>query len=410
MDNRPQLWPVARIAFTGALLLFVTTIVIGILNGLDVYTPDHDTLIGHVHAGTLGWITLSLSGMAVLLFTRDRTLAADEVARVRRLAWAVTGAITLYVAAFYTGDALPDRIQRPIAGTILLVVMLWLLTWVIRSQRTVPRTVARLGFILAFVSMVIGAVLGILLGLATAGRDIPGISAETADALAGAHPVAMVIGFLILAAMAMIERLLGDRPTAGNRSGVIQMWLLFAGGVVANIAFISGLEDQLLGPANMAMIVGVIMLLVRRRADLKPSAWKGAGTGFFPRMSVVYLLAYLVLLTYIVSRFLSGAMDPDAMTPDDEALIIALDHVMFIGVMTNALFGALAADLHGRAAAVADRILLWGVNIGIAGFAVGLLSQEALPKQIFTPIMGTALLIGIAAYLRDVTGTGDKAA
>jgi hypothetical protein len=51
----------------------------------------------------------------------------------------------------------------------------------------------------------------------------------------------------------------------------------------------------------------------------------------------------------------------------------------------------------------------WGVNIGIAGFAVGLLSQEALPKQIFTPIMGTALLIGIAAYLRDVTGTGNKA-
>jgi predicted membrane protein len=103
-------------------------------------------------------------------------------------------------------------------------------------------------------------------------------------------------------------------------------------------------------------------------------------------------------------------MDPDAMTPDDEALIIALDHIMFIGVMTNALFGALAADLHGRTTAVADRILLWGVNIGIAGFAVGLLSQEALPKRIFTPIMGTALLIGIAAYLREVPKTGDKAA
>src|SRR3989304_9362906 len=116
MDNRPQLWPVARIAFTGALLLFVTTIVIGILNGLDVYTPDHDTRIGHVHAGTLGWIALALSGMAVLLFTRDRTLAADEVGRIRRLVWAGTGASTLYLVGVCAGEGRPDRIQRPVAG------------------------------------------------------------------------------------------------------------------------------------------------------------------------------------------------------------------------------------------------------------------------------------------------------
>jgi hypothetical protein len=251
--------------------------------------------------------------------------------------------------------------------------------------------------------MVIGAVLGILLGLATAGRDIPGISAETADALAGAHPVAMVIGFLILAAMAMIERLLGDRPAAGNRLGVVQMWLLSVESGEHRLHLRP--RDQLLGPANLAMIVGVIILLVRRRADLKPAMWKGSGTGTFPRMSVVYLLAYLVLLTYIVSRFLSGAMDPDAMTPGDDALLIALDHLMFIGVMTNALFGALAADLHGRTVAMADRVLLWGLNLGIAGFAVGLLTQEALPKRIFTPIMGTALLIGIAAYLRELAAT-----
>ena len=50
--SRSQLWPAARISFIAALLLFVITIVVGILNGLDLYEPDHDTLITHVHAGT----------------------------------------------------------------------------------------------------------------------------------------------------------------------------------------------------------------------------------------------------------------------------------------------------------------------------------------------------------------------
>ncbi|OFW62664.1 MAG: hypothetical protein A2135_03065 [Actinobacteria bacterium RBG_16_67_15] len=402
MNDRPQAWPAARIALTGALLLFTTTIVIGILNGLDVFSPNHDVLIGHVHAGTLGWITLSLSGMAMLLFTKDRVLGADELAGARRVAMGMTAAITLYVAAFYTADAIPgDRISRPIAGTILLLVVVWFLGWMFRSQRVVPRTVARLGLLLAFISMLIGAVFGIVLGIATSGRDIPGLSADTTNAIADAHPPAMVIGFLLLAALAMIEWLLGDRDAAGNRAGVVQMWLVFAAGVVVNIAFVTKTDEQLLGPANVAMIAAVIMLLVRRRADLKPSAWKGAGTGVFPRMSALFLIGYLVLLTVVVVRFVSGAMDIDAMTPQDDGLLIAFDHTMFIGVMTNALFGALAANLHGKTTAVVDRILLWGISIGVTGFVVGLITVEAVPKRIFTPIMGTTLLIGIAAYLME---------
>lgn len=401
MDERP-LWGAARLTFLGAMLLFVTTIVIGILNGLDVYTPDHDTLIGHVHAGTLGWITLALSGMAMLAFTKGRSLSAAEVATGRRLAWAITGAITLYVAAFYTGDAITDRIQRPIAGTLLLIVMIWFLFWLFGAQKHVTRTVARLGFLLAFVSMVIGAVFGVILGLATAGKEVPGLSADTAEAVAEAHPPAMVVGFLILAALAMIEWLLGDRDAAGNRSGVVQMWLLFAAGILSIVAFIGDLVDQLLGPANLMMIVGVVMALVRHRASLKPAAWKGAGIGLYARFATLFLLGYLVLLTIIVARFVSGSMDPDAMTPSDEGLIIALDHSMFVGVMTATLFGALAAMRAGTALVLSDKVLLWGVNIGLVGFLIGLITTENIFKQIFTPLMGLALLHGIATYFMAV--------
>jgi membrane-bound ClpP family serine protease len=92
---RSGLSEAARITFTAALLLFIATIVIGILNGIDVWEPNHDTLISHVHAGTLGWITLGVSGIAFLMFSRDRQVSAVEASKARTLAWAMVGAVTL---------------------------------------------------------------------------------------------------------------------------------------------------------------------------------------------------------------------------------------------------------------------------------------------------------------------------
>ena len=96
---RSQLWPIAAITFIAALLLFVVTIVIGILNGLDLYEPDHDTLITHVHAGTLGWISLAAGGTALLMFSRGRELAERDVAHGTALGWSLIAGIGLYVAA-----------------------------------------------------------------------------------------------------------------------------------------------------------------------------------------------------------------------------------------------------------------------------------------------------------------------
>ncbi len=409
MPTRSQLWPAARITFTAALLLFITTIVIGILNGLDVYKPDHDTLITHVHAGTLGWITLGVSGVALLMFSGDRQLSADEVRRGRSLAWSITGVIALYVAAFLAGDRIPgDRIQRPMVGTLLLLVVIWFLVWLFKSNSTFDRpSVARLGLILAWISLLVGAVFGITLGIFTSQGEVPGLSDDTATAIADAHPPAMVIGFLILASMAIIEWLLaGDK---WSRSGATQMWLLFSAGILVNIGFVSGLEEELLGPANLLMIAGVVTLVVRFWDKVAPSGWRGAGTGVFPRMSVLFLVVYLVLGTILIVRIVSGVMDFDALTDAEFGLVLSFDHVMFIGVMTNLMFGVLASRLHVSALTAADRILLWGVNIGIAGFAVGLMTVTAAIKRTFTPIMGTALLIGIAAYVMELNRSEDRA-
>jgi len=408
IKTRNQLWPAARVTFIGALLLFVITVVVGILNGLDLYEPDHDTLISHVHAGTLGWITLAVSGSALLMFGGDRWLTDAEVAKGRTLAWAMTGAIALYVAAFLIGDRIPgDRIQRPIVGTILFIVVVWFAVWLFRSNSEAETSsVARLGLLLAWVALLVGAVLGVLLGIYTSQGEIPGLSDETAAAVAEGHPPAMVIGFLILAAMAIMEWLFrGHRTWADSKWGSTQMWVLFAAGILANVGFIATLEEELLGPANLLMIIGVIILVVRYRSELLPAGWRGAGTRLFPRISSLFLVIYLVLGTILIARVVSGAMDFDALTEAEFGLVLAFDHTMFIGVMTNLIFGVLAVGLHGTEIRTVDRILLWGVNIGVVGFIVGLLTVSPILKRISTPVMGTAILVGIVMYLAEMTRT-----
>ena len=404
---RSSLSNAARITFTTSLTLFVVTIVIGILNGIDLWSPNHDSLIGHVHAGTLGWITLGVAGIAFLMFSRDRDVSADEVAKANTLAWAMVAAITLYVGAFFLGDAVfDDRIQRPIVGTLLFIVVGWFFAWMWGAYRSYDnKSVARLGLLLSWISLILGAVLGVILGLYTSNGNVPGLSDDVAARFAEAHPPAMVIGYLLLAGFATIEWLLHD-DRGWSKAGSVQMWLLFVAGVVINIGFISGKEEELAGPANLLMIVAGIMLLWRSRDMLKPAGWKGAGVGVFPRFSMVFLVVYLVLLTVLVSWLISGTIDFDVLTESQEGLLLSFDHVMFIGVMTNVLFGVLAVNLPGSdRTRLANKVLLWGVNIGIAGFAVGLMTVTPWVKQTFTPIMGLALLHGISAYMLEMRAT-----
>jgi hypothetical protein len=407
LSSEESISSASRMTFTIALVVFVGTIVIGVLNGLDVYNPGRDILSSHTHAGTLGWITLALTGVALLLFTEARPVSVGEGSRIAILAYGMTAAIVLYVAAFFAGDLIPgDRIHRPIVGGLLFVVVIWFFAWIVRANQAYPeRSVARLGMILAWIALIVGAALGVALGIFTSQGEIPGLADDTAVAIADAHPPAMVVGFLLLAAMAAIEwRVLADR--GWTRAGSAQMWMLFVAGMLINIGFVSGLEEELLGPANLLMIVGVVMLVVRSWSHLTPSAWTGAGTAIYNKIAIVFLVVYLVLGTAIIVQVISGAMDFDALTDSQFGLALTFDHIMFIGVMTNVIFGVLAAGARGNRLSLADRFVLWGVNIGIVGFGVGLITVTAAVKRTFTPLLGAALLFGIVAYVQELNKRG----
>jgi hypothetical protein len=308
----------------------------------------------------------------------------------------------LYVLAFLAGDSIfDDRIQRPIFGTVLFLVVIWTLVWVVNAYRAYDSpSAARLGLVLAWISLLIGSVFGILLGLYTANGEVPGLDDETAGRFADAHPPAMVIGYLLVAGFAVVEWLLHDGDD--GRGGPAQMWLLFVAGIVINVAFVTGTDEQLAGPANLLMIAALVTMLWRSRSMLTPDGWRSAGVGLFPRFALFFLIVYLVLLTVLISWIIRDVIDFDALTESQEGLLLAFDHTMFIGVMTNIMFGVLAVRLTSPRATLANKVLWIGVNVGLVGFALGLLTTTALLKQIFAPIMGLSLLFALVVYLAEL--------
>ncbi len=381
-----------RNLFRAALVIFIITVVIGILNGTDVWDPPRNTLLTHVHAGTLGWITLSIFGGAIWMFgsAEDRsgkTLATFSIV-----------ALALYVLAFWSVDLTTSSVQRPIGGTLAFIVIVWMFVWVLRTHRGKTWTVAEYGMALALFFLVIGAVLGVLLGLQLAEIEI--VAPENAEQLGGAHPAAMVVGYVILAGTALIEWLVrrdGAPPLSESKAGVIQMTFIFLAGVLAMLGVL--LDNTAMLQANVPFeVIGLLILVWRLRSYLAPSQWGQSIPDTMARTAIIGLIAGVALFAYVVSLFVSGA-DFEEISP----VLVAVDHINFIMVMTNLIFAMLA--IGSVVSETANRFIYWGANIGVAGFAVGLFTENSTLKRIFTPILGLALLYGIYTYLtaKEVT-------
>jgi hypothetical protein len=404
----------SRLLFQSALLIFIITVVIGILNGIDLLDPGHDTLITHVHAGTLGWITLSVAGAVLWMFTEGMQPSKRELRSACWIARALVASVGLYVAAFWVGMKVAGGVLRPIAGTLLFLVVAWTLAWLIGRARRDRMTVPRLALVLAWISLLIGAVFGIILGIFTARGKVPGLSTDLAASLAESHPPTMVIGYLMLAGIGIAEWLLRSehRPLSRSPGGIVQVLLVFLAGVSLLVGLTAEIEPLILVNAPLE-VVGLGIFLVRLWPQLRPAAWS-LDAGLLPRFGVLGLIAGLGFLVYLVQGIGSGRYE----TPDDVPfqLIVALDHVNFIGVMANLTFGVIAAAVVG-ANRRAVQLLVWAMNVGLAGFVIGLAEDSAVWKRISTPVMGTAILIGIGFFFaalarereRELIGPGEPA-
>ena len=152
--------------------------------------------------------------------------------------------------------------------------------------------------------------------------------------------------------------------------------------------------------ATLLEVVAIIVFTVHMRGQLAPSAWSGGGTENFARLASLFLLVGVGLLVYVVQLFLSGELDPET-GAGPIRVVLAFDHAMFIGVMTNALFAAVA-----RATTKPPHsALIWLVNGGVVVFLLGLIADSDVLIQIGAPVMGLALIYGVFIFLTNMRTT-----
>jgi hypothetical protein len=112
----------------------------------------------------------------------------------------------------------------------------------------------------------------------------------------------------------------------------------------------------------------------------------------YVRTAVLGLTVAVLLIVYLISQISTGTEFTELFH-----VAVAFDHINFIMVVTNLMFAMMTLGLVVPESA--NRVIFWGTNVGVAGFAVGIFTENATLKRIFTPILGLALLYGIYTYL-----------
>src|SRR5438270_7835242 len=145
-------------AFRYGLIIFTLTALLGLANATQLFGAlSQDTLLTHLHSGTLGWITMGVIGVAIWLFAGTGGSLSRNVA--------LSGLATaLYVLAFWSGN-FP---ARAIFGSLELLVILYWWWWVVRQARVEVFgriAVPRLSLVLGLTILTIGAIVCVTIQL-----------------------------------------------------------------------------------------------------------------------------------------------------------------------------------------------------------------------------------------------------
>lgn len=371
-------WAVAaRDLVLVAMAVFAVNIAIGILNGADAVEFDRNQILTHVHAGTVGWLTLTIVASAFLLFR-----AAD-----RRLVWALAILVPLYVLAFYTGS-FP---LRAAGGTALLIAIGVLAVWIWRQYLAGERSLPRLAVTLGLTSFAYGALLGTLIQISMAA----GVAILPGD-FVGAHASAMTFGYLVLVAFGLIEwRLVGTRDLP--RAGLVQVLALFLGGIVISAGLLAGAEQEAGGLYLLTQLIAVVLFVVRVGPRVLRVAWLDGAPLRHAAAASIWVVGALVLFMYLVFSFITAA-DPTDPAAFPLNVLIASDHAVYIGVITNLVVGLLSVLVLDEATrrSWVPHLVFWGINLGLLIFVVGLIVDTAAIKRIGAPLMGLTLYATLA--------------
>lgn len=378
-----------RFIIRAAMLLFVYTVVVGILNGTDLVDFSQHLLLAHVHLGTLGWLTMSVFAGALAIFGDGRAPGW-----IRPIAMLAPVAALLYGIAFM----LTGGIIRPVAGTLMSVVILGFAGWTATQATRVTLSTPHLGVLAGVLTSVLGATLGVLLGILIA-MPASGLPPQ----LAGAHPAAMVVGFLVPSSMALIEWVLD--PESIRRRASIAGWLQIGLPTLGGLAVVAGLLGDILPLVMLSLpleVIGVVIFLARVLPRFGLARWSEAGPARHAAIATPFLVFNLGLFIYLIANYSEDIEGAPA------RLFLAIDHSIFVGVLTNAILGLIIRTTPGRRPAWVDHFVFVAVSVGVAGFLAGLLMEQPPLVRVATPLLGTGILTAIGVHLlggTQATGT-----
>lgn len=375
-----------RMVLQAAMLIFVYTIAVGILNGLDLVDFSRRLLLAHLHGGTLGWLTLGILAAALWLFSGGVPPSEASLRWARGLAFLAVMAIASYVVAFATtlGWA------RPLAGSATLLALIGFTVWAFSRARYVTLSVTRLFVLVGLTTSVLGGVFGVINGLAIA-FDWTWVP----DSFFEAHPGTMEIGFVIPVAIGLAEWGLrpGQREENASAAGKTQVGLVFLAFLVILISILAE-QEALTGLGTMIGIVAVVVFFAR----MWPTA---RGTSLVRRAPERHalmgglLVGAAIVYAAVIINVAGGDVDE---IPRGQGL--AFLHLLALGGTTNALF-AFVISLSRRTTppSAVDDWIFWGVNVGVIGFVTALTTDVQGLIAVFAPVMGLALLLAIGVHV-----------
>jgi hypothetical protein len=397
--SRPVWRTDIRLLFQVAMAVFVITVGIGMLNGQHLVKLSQDVLLTHVHAGTLGWITLSVMAICLWLFGGESADAAApqgaQRSYVRTVSVLAAVSVPVYVVAFFSGNLL----ARAIFGVPVLAAILGILIWIGWRSRQIRLTVAHLAMLGALFTVTVGAIIGVLLQIQFASK-----SSFLPTGAFAAHPGTMVVGYLLLVGMAVSEwRLMPDTGRL-PRAGVVQIALPFTAGLVLTVGLLVN-NFALLGVNVLFELVGVGIYIVRFAPRVWRIHWLQPTSERYFGISSIFVVVNVALIVFLIGAIVTKTYADFLAIP--RWLVFGQDHAMFIGVLTNALFGSIHEVTHERRDLWrwADHILFWGMNFGMIGFVISLLLDVPFFERVFTPIMGGSILLGLLTYALRMRAT-----
>lgn len=385
--------------FGASALIFLVTITLGFLNVFTTGALPRWQLLVHLHSATLGWLTLSAFGATVWLFTGERSVTGSYVVRVRWLARVMIAAFVGLIASFgiafsQGGDAFYLlAVFAPLAALTIWAAAAFFLR---QLSRLPVVTTAHLLTAAGFLVLALAVVFGTVIALGRAGiLSVPDF------ALTG-H-VFGILGYQVLVVTGIIEWLVVRERGGWTRAGALQVGLGTLLGIwmpLLVLSLVAGLPE---GPFPMLLVFGILVMLVL------------FGLLFFGRVGVQALRTnpltagveawiFFATLWFGVGVF---SFPLRSVLGDPAWWMVFNVHATMVGIVTNMLFGVVAARTRFSRAGDSwtQPAAMWLTNAGVVVF-VGLFIATGSAHGAL--VMGTGVLLGVGWVLHSLRGASPQ--